>query len=148
MAAVLLTLSGCSAIATFSTVQQRHYDTYADAPTKGDLAWVMPGWVPEDAKDIDVRLNTEEPGYDIRFTSAQGVDTTTCTPLGDPHGGPAIRASFLPRQLPTTGLLTCGDGRATVQDGGTWFGWTTKQAIPSDSNSTLRPASPSPTSAS
>ncbi|MFZ7086881.1 hypothetical protein [Curtobacterium sp. RRHDQ10] len=142
MAAVLLTLTGCSALTPYQKVQQQHFATYADAPTKGDLAWVMPKWVPSDAKDIDVRLDTEDPGYDIRFTSARGVDPTACTPLDDTHGGPAIPAEFLPETLPTDGLMTCGDGRATVRVGDAWYGWTTKTAIESGSGTddTLRPS--------
>jgi hypothetical protein len=141
MGLIVATLTGCSLLAPYQKEQQQHYDTYSDAPSKAnseDLAWSMPTWVPEDAEDIDVRLDTEEPGYVIAFDSAQGVDTAACTPLDGPHGGPAMSAGFLPDTLPKTGLLTCGDGRATAEVDGRWYGWTTKDAIAADANDTLR----------
>lgn len=144
MAAILLTLTGCSALAPYAKEQQKHYDTYADAPVTGDLAWKMPTWVPEDATDIDVRLHTEEPGYDIRFDSATGVDTAKCTPLDGAFGGPAIGADFLPEHLPTSGLKTCGDGRAMAEIDGAYYGWTTKHALPGDTTGTLRTQTEAP----
>ncbi|MBF4591096.1 hypothetical protein [Curtobacterium sp. VKM Ac-1395] len=141
MGLIVATLTGCSLLEPYQKEQQQHYDTYSDAPSKADsedLAWFMPAWVPEDATDIDVRLDTEEPGYVIAFDSASGVDTAACTPLDGPHGGPAMSAGFLPDSLPTTGLLTCGDGRATAEVDGRWYGWTTKEPVAADTNDTLR----------
>ncbi|MFJ3383727.1 MULTISPECIES: hypothetical protein [unclassified Curtobacterium] len=141
MGLVVLTLTGCSVIAKQMPQQQQHYDTYADAPSKAnseDVAWFMPSWVPEDAKDIDVRLDTSDPGYVIGFTSASGVDTDACTPVDGAHGGPAMRAGFLPKTLPTTGLVTCGDGRITAEVDGRWYGWTPEEPVPATSNDTLR----------
>ncbi|MCY1696167.1 hypothetical protein [Curtobacterium sp. SL109] len=141
MGLIVATLTGCSLLEPYQKEQQQHYDTYSDAPSKADsedLAWFMPAWVPEDATDIDVRLDTEEPGYVIAFDSASDVDTAACTPLDGPHGGPAMSAGFLPDSLPTTGLLTCGDGRATAEVDGRWYGWTTKEPVAADTNDTLR----------
>ncbi|WIB59409.1 hypothetical protein DEJ13_13270 [Curtobacterium sp. MCLR17_007] len=144
MGAVLLTLTGCSFIQSFEPEQQRHYAASADAPSSAksdDAAWFMPSWVPDDAEDIDVRLRTKGPGYAIGFDSADGVDTAACTPLQGTFGGPAMTADFLPHDLPTTGLVDCGDGRATAEVGGRWYSWTTEEPLPvstSDTNETLR----------
>jgi hypothetical protein len=141
MGVIVLALAGCSVVQPYLPEQQEHYDTYADAPSKADsedLAWFMPKWVPADAKDIDVRLDTSEPGYVIGFTSADGVDTSACDPVEGAKGGPAMTAGFLPDRLPTTSLVTCGDGRLTTEIDGRWFGWTPVEPVASDENDTLR----------
>lgn len=141
MGLIVATLAGCSVIEPYMPEQQKHYDSYGDAPSKAnseDVAWFMPSWVPEDAKDIDVRLDTSDPGYVIAFTSKDGVDTAACTAVDGTKGGPAMTAGFLPDDLPATGLLTCGDGRITADVDGRWYGWTPKEPIDSDGNDTLR----------
>lgn len=143
LSALLLT-AGCSVLEDVipNKTPQKHFATYSDAPRSGeskDMAFFMPEWVPEDAKDIDVRLNASAPGYVIGFASKEGVDTDSCTPLDEAYGGSAMQADFLPEDLPTTGLVTCGDGRAVAEIGDRWYGWTTKDAIPGqDDSSTLR----------
>lgn len=138
---IVLALAGCSVVEPYLPEQQEHYDTYADAPSTADsedLAWFMPAWVPSDAEDIDVRLDTSKPGYAIGFTSADGVDTSGCDPVDGAEGGPAMTADFLPDELPTTSLVTCGDGRLVTRVDGRWFGWTPVEPVPSEENSTLR----------
>lgn len=143
-ASALLLTAGCSAIQDIvpNKTPQKHFATYSDAPRSGesdDMAFFMPEWVPEDAKDIDVRLNASAPGYVIGFASKEGVDTDACTPLDESYGGTAMTADFLPEELPTKGLVTCGDGRAVTEIDGRWYGWTTKDAIPGqDDSNTLR----------
>ncbi|MDY0945709.1 hypothetical protein SOM11_06880 [Frigoribacterium sp. CFBP9039] len=142
-------LTGCSSMVSAAEealgseqVQQRHYDTYADAPssrTSDDVAWFMPDWVPADARDIDVRLDTEQPGYELSFTSAEGVDLDACEPVDGDLGGPAMPTETLPQPLPTTGLVSCGDGRVTATVDDRWASWTTLEAVPGDDGgSTLR----------
>jgi hypothetical protein len=141
MGLIVATLAGCSVVEPYMPEQQKHFDSYGDAPSKAnskDVAWFMPSWVPGDAKDIDVRLDTSDPGYVIAFTSKDGVDTAACTAVNGTKGGPAMTAGFLPDELPATGLLTCGDGRITAEVDGRWYGWTPKEPITSDGNDTLR----------
>lgn len=145
----VVSLTGCSAVVGAAEralgaeqVQQRHYDSYADAPsssTSEDVAWFLPDWVPSDARDIDVRLDTQEPGYELSFTSAEGVDLDACEPVDGDLGGPALTPETLPQPLPTTDLVTCGDGRVTAEVDGRWLSWTTVEAVPGDDGgSTLR----------
>ncbi|WP_144763149.1 hypothetical protein [Curtobacterium sp. 9128] len=138
---VVASLTGCSMIEQSMPEQQRHYASYTDAPSKAtsqDAAWFMPTWVPRDAEDIDVRLDTSNPGYVIAFSSEDGVDTAACTPVEGTHGGPAMTAGFLPESLPTTDLVTCGDGRITAEIDGRWYGWTPEEPVSSDADDTLR----------
>jgi hypothetical protein len=144
-----VTLTGCSGAVDAATsalgadqVQQRHYASYADAPSSADstdVAWFLPAWVPTDARDVDVRLDTQEPGYELSFTSETGPDLAACTPVDGDLGGPALDPETLPEPLPTTGLVSCGDGRVVAQVDGRWASWTTVDAVPGDGgNSTLR----------
>lgn len=102
VSALLLT-AGCSAIQDIvpNKTPQKHFDAYSDAPRSGeseDLAFFMPKWVPEDAKDIDVRLHVSQPGYVIGFASKDGVDVDDCTALDESYGGTAMTADFLPEE--------------------------------------------------
>ena len=145
----VVALTGCSAITDAALaavgsapVQERHFDTAVEAPrpsNSDDVAWFLPEWVPSDARDVDVRLHTSEPGYEISFTSADGVDLAACEPVDGDLGGPALEPEVLPDDLPTKGLVSCGDGRVTAQVGDRWLGWTTVEPVPGDDGSgTLR----------
>lgn len=144
-----VTLTGCSGMADAATsalgaeqVQERHFDTAADVPSSADstdVAWFLPEWVPADARDIDVRLDTQEPGYELSFASETGPDLAGCTPVDGDLGGPALDPATLPEPLPTSGLVSCGDGRVVAPVDGRWASWTTVDAVPGDDgNSTLR----------
>lgn len=141
-----VTLTGCSGMADAAKsalgaeqVQERHFDTAADAPSSTDstdVAWFLPEWVPADARDIDVRLDTQEPGYELSFTSETGPDLAACVPVDGDLGGPALEPELLPDVLPASSLVTCGDGRVTAQVDGRWYGWTTAEAVPGDDGGT------------
>ncbi|MFD8978806.1 hypothetical protein [Streptomyces sp. NPDC059564] len=76
----------------------RHFATAADAPTRGDLAFVLPSWIPKDATDVRVRVRTTGDARLIRFTLGK-------TPLDGPQcavsapakaGGPHLKARWWP----------------------------------------------------
>ncbi|MFE0101393.1 hypothetical protein [Streptomyces sp. NPDC059009] len=46
----------------------KSFATAADAPRKGDLAFVLPEWMPKDAKNIKVKVRTTGDAKLIRFT--------------------------------------------------------------------------------
>ena len=148
-ALAVVTLTGCSGAVDAAKsalgaeqVQQRHFDNAADAPSTADstdVAWFLPAWVPADARDVDVRLDTQEPGYELSFTSETGPDLAACVPVDGDLGGPALDPATLPEPLPTSGLVSCGDGRVVAEVDGRWASWTTVDAVPGDDvNSTLR----------
>lgn len=88
----------------------RHFDRRADAPTSGDLAFVLPDVVPQDARDITVRAGTEDPDakmYD--WISTSGVlDGGAC----DERETSAVTAPFdgsqWPEQVAEGQGLACG----------------------------------------
>ncbi|MFG2618110.1 hypothetical protein ACGFXC_10825 [Streptomyces sp. NPDC048507] len=79
----------------------RHFATAADAPTRGDMAFVLPGWIPKDATDVRVRVRTTGEARLIRFTLGK-------TPLDGPQcavsapkkaGGPHLKARWWPGDI-------------------------------------------------
>ncbi|MFE0172444.1 hypothetical protein ACFWZ2_09020 [Streptomyces sp. NPDC059002] len=117
----------------------RAFATAADAPTKGDLAFVLPDWVPRDAKNVKVKVKTTGGAKLIRFTltdagagagaGAGGVrlpEGKACG-AGAPHvGGPELDASWWPDRTPVGARAECGDHyqyRVAVR-GDTVYAWT------------------------
>lgn len=78
---ITLTLaSRCSPTDLANNVKEEHYDTHAEAPSRGDLAFVLPDFVPADATDITVRVYTEDPNTKMyNWTSATGQLPDNCT---------------------------------------------------------------------
>lgn len=143
-----VTFTGCSIIDSVfedgppKEPQEEHFDKYADAPTSGNIAFAMPTFVPKNATDIDVRLlATSEPGYLIRFESADGVKDGRCEPV-DAAPEPAITAAWWPDAVPgdvEDGLLECTEKRftnpvyVTVVDD-IVYGWTSDYEISDDAD--------------
>lgn len=106
---VLLTASGCGVSDLVSHVKSEHFDTRTDAPTSGDLAFVLPDVIPADATDITVRVRTDDPNakmYD--WGSVSGQLPADCR-QGDPT---SVSAPFDPGAWPKQVLesegLACG----------------------------------------
>ncbi|SDQ70368.1 hypothetical protein [Quadrisphaera sp. DSM 44207] len=84
--ALALTASGCGVSELITEEKARHFDTVADAPTSGELAFVLPDVVPDDATDITVRVKTTAPdlkAYD--WVSASGELPADCAPAEPPQ---------------------------------------------------------------
>ena len=122
-----VTLTGCSGIATPrrarsapSRCSSATSTPTADAPPSADstdVAWFLPDWVP-DRRDrhVDVRLDTQEPGYEtLVHVGDRPRPRSLCTPVEGDLGGPALDPHVLPSTLPTSGLLSCGDGRVVAE---------------------------------
>lgn len=74
--AVGLATTGCSLT---KHVETRHYDKRADAPERGDLAFVLPKLIPGDAANITVYIKTDSANdkmYD--WTSPSGALPQSC----------------------------------------------------------------------
>ncbi|MER7509145.1 hypothetical protein ACIP46_37685 [Streptomyces lavendulae] len=89
----------------------RHFATAADAPTRGDLAFVLPSWIPKDATDVRVRVRTTGEARLIRFTLGK-------TPLDGPQcavsapkkaGGPHLNARWWPGDTRSEERPECRD---------------------------------------
>ncbi|MFD9407879.1 hypothetical protein ACFWBN_12820 [Streptomyces sp. NPDC059989] len=77
----------------------QRFATAADAPTRGDLAFVLPSWIPKDATDVRIRVRTTGGSKLIRFTlGATPLDGPQCA-AGTPKQvvGPDLGAKWWPR---------------------------------------------------
>ena len=106
---VLLTASGCGVSDLISHVKSEHFDTRTDAPTSGDLAFVLPDVIPADATDITVRVNTEDPNARMfDWESVSGQLPADCR-QGDPTSVPGpFDAGAWPKQVLESEELACG----------------------------------------
>ncbi|MFB9588237.1 hypothetical protein [Streptomyces racemochromogenes] len=74
------------------------YASAADAPKKGDRAFVLPSWIPGDATDIRIRARGDGGARLIRFTLGKTpLDGPQCA-AGTPKkaGGPRLGARWWP----------------------------------------------------
>jgi hypothetical protein len=129
--AVAAVLAFPAFITAASPVEERHYATWADAPSaQEDLAAARPAWAPADATDIDMqyRVRRDAPGWNVAMTVPNGFDPSGCTAVRLEDASPALDSSFMPHRLPDHGW-TCGDGRAVWTDGHRLYGATTGTAL-------------------
>lgn len=78
--------------------QGKRFATAADAPTRGELTWVLPDWVPKDATDVRIKARTDGEARLIRFTlGATPLDGPQCS-AGTPKKFPktALAAKWWP----------------------------------------------------
>lgn len=124
--AVAAVLAFPAFITAASPVEERHYATWADAPSaQEDRAAARPTWAPADATDIDLqyRVRRDAPGWNVAMTAPGGPDTGGCTAVPVEHAAPALDSSFMPDRLPDE-VWTCGDGRAVWTEGDRLYGAT------------------------
>ncbi|MEU6993009.1 hypothetical protein ABZ953_20415 [Streptomyces sp. NPDC046465] len=128
----------------------KSFATAADAPAKGDLAFVLPAWIPKDAENVKVKVKTTGEAKLIRFTlgagdrgdrgdrvargdrverggagawAGRGAD---CGAGASRIGEPKLDASWWPDRTPTRSRTECGDFhqyRVAVL-GNTVYAWT------------------------
>ncbi|MFD4633272.1 hypothetical protein ACFVYR_25340 [Streptomyces sp. NPDC058284] len=126
----------------------KSFATAADAPTKGDLAFVLPRWVPKDAENIKVKVKTTGAAKLIRYTlgdagagSGDGgarsggvpVDRGVACGVGAPRiGAPKLDASWWPDRTPSRSRTECGDSYAyrVAVHGNTVYAWTNGDLSP------------------
>ncbi|MCX5378292.1 hypothetical protein [Streptomyces sp. NBC_00091] len=90
----------------------KRYASAADAPKRGDRAFVLPGWIPRDATDVRIRARGDGRARLIRFTLGK-------TPLDGPQcaaaaprkaGGPHLGARWWPGDTRAEERPECRDG--------------------------------------
>ncbi|MFD7261526.1 hypothetical protein [Streptomyces sp. NPDC059874] len=89
----------------------RRFATAADAPTRGDLAFVLPSWIPKDATDVRIRVRTTGNARLIRFNlGATPLDGPQCT-AGTPHRmeAPELGARWWPGHIRAEVRPECRD---------------------------------------
>ncbi len=118
----------------------KSFATVADAPTpgagagKGDRSFVLPAWIPKDAKNIKVKVKTDGAAKLIRFTvggtgpggeASQGAEASR----GEARvrvGEPRLDAPWWLDRTPRDARVECGDRyqyRVAVR-GNTAYAWT------------------------
>ncbi|WP_150493596.1 hypothetical protein [Streptomyces kanamyceticus] len=111
----------------------RAFATAADAPTKGDLAFVLPEWIPRDAKNVKVKVKTTGDAKLIRFTLADGerlAPERECGAAARHVAGPELDAPWWPDRTPSASRAECGDHhryRVSVKEN-TVYAWTNGEA--------------------
>lgn len=116
----------------------KSFATAAGAPTKGDLAFVLPAWIPGDARNVKVKVKTTGGAKLIRYTLV-GRDRDGRTErgahcgAGAPRvGGPELDASWWPDRTPSRSRTECGDLHTyrVAVDGDTVYAWTNGEVSP------------------
>ncbi|TBN57747.1 hypothetical protein EYE40_10310 [Glaciihabitans arcticus] len=120
-AAVLtVSLSGCSFVEELATHEKElSYDSWADAPARGDLAFVPADFIPHDATDLHIRTQTSSTGKLYAFEAETPLDTELCTP-GVLSGTPPMDTEWWPEEIPTDGLVCAPDFQVFEVDGVTY----------------------------
>ncbi|MER5733296.1 hypothetical protein ABT084_34040 [Streptomyces sp. NPDC002138] len=103
--------------------EEKTFATAADAPKKGDPAFVLPDWIPQDATKVKVKAHTTGKAKLIRFTLGP-------TPLGGPQcaGAPAqpapkLGAKWWPKDAGQAHPECRGHYQVVVR-GGKVYAWT------------------------
>ncbi|MEV6953200.1 hypothetical protein [Streptomyces sp. NPDC051183] len=89
----------------------KRFQSAADAPTRGDQAWVLPSWIPKDATDVRIHARTTGEARLIRFKlGATPLDGPQC-PAGTPKemAKPGLDAKWWPRDTRAEERSECRD---------------------------------------
>ncbi|MET7360550.1 hypothetical protein ABZS76_19160 [Streptomyces sp. NPDC005562] len=116
----------------------KSFATASAAPTKGDLAFVLPAWIPDDARNVKVKVKTTGGAKLIRYTlvgrdrdgrTGRGADCGADAPR---VGGPDLDASWWPDRTPSRSRTDCGDLHTyrVAVDGDTVYAWTNGEVSP------------------
>jgi len=121
-ALLAVSLSGCSFIEELATHEKElSYDSWADAPAKGDLAFVPADFIPHDATDLRIRTETDGTGKLYAFETGSALDLQLCTPAVI-SGMPTLDASWWPDEIPTDGFQ-CDPGFQVFEVDGVTYGF-------------------------
>lgn len=118
--ATVALLSGCATFEEYALHEKElSYETWADAPTRGDLAFVPADFVPHDATDLRIRTQTNGSGKLYRFESVEGLDTEVCTP-SPIEKITSLDAGWWPDEVPAEGTMCAPDWNVFEVDGVTY----------------------------
>lgn len=129
--AAIAALSGCAGFPDGAAMRTTvHWDDRAAAEADDSDGMRVPGLVPDDATDLDLRYDLRHFGAWLRFDSASDVQADYCE-TGALTGDPAADADWWPTTLPDDGLL-CGWWSAFESDGA-WYVWDTRVGTDNES---------------
>ncbi|WP_330330531.1 hypothetical protein OHS33_12845 [Streptomyces sp. NBC_00536] len=111
--------------------EEKTFATAADAPKQGDPAFVLPDWIPQDAKKVKVKAHTTGDAKLIRFTLGR-------TPLAGPQcagapaqpGTPKLGAKWWPKGTEHGVRPECRGGYQVVVRGEKVYAWTNGAVAP------------------
>ncbi|WP_329385421.1 hypothetical protein OG625_25450 [Streptomyces sp. NBC_01351] len=89
----------------------KRFATAAEAPTRGNQAFVLPSWIPKDATDVRIRVRTDGNARLIRFNLGEiPLDGPQCT-AGTPHRieDPELGARWWPGRIRAEVRPECRD---------------------------------------
>ena len=111
-------LAGCSMLGLDSNEKELSFDSYADAPQRGDQAFVPSSFIPPDAENLRIRAQTDGSGSVVSYKSPSEPLGDGCQP-GSFSEDPPLRARWWPTDVPADGLL-CGDWGVFEKEGTTY----------------------------
>ncbi|MDR6865834.1 hypothetical protein J2Y69_000419 [Microbacterium resistens] len=134
LAAVALT--GCAQISEFvSKTKTVDYATVAASksdPNHESMILRVPDWVPEDATSIKISiLETDDPGYLLRWTSKTGIGDKVpgCEAAPDTAPTPSpFTLDWWPTTVPSEDHQVCDRGMEIARDKDVWYAWQAKPA--------------------
>jgi hypothetical protein len=116
-------LSACGSV--LSHEETKHFDTRVDAPVKGMIAFAMPEWVPADAKDITMGVQTQGRGKNISLTSATARPAGPCEPQKQSATTEIVPTpDGWPKGTEKVAGTQCGQWRVVTAEGGRMYAWT------------------------
>ncbi|MFJ3924762.1 hypothetical protein [Streptomyces sp. NPDC090022] len=113
--------------------KERSFASAADAHGRGDGAFALPEWIPEDAKNVKVKVRTSGEGKLIRFTLGRTpLEAPHCAARPKPVGAPELAAKWWPSDARHDGRAECRDALQyqVVVKGRRVYAWTNGDASP------------------
>ena len=120
VAIAAVSLSGCSIIEELALHEKElAFETWDDAPTRGDLAFVPAEFIPHDASDLRIRTETDGTGKLYAFETETALDPELCT-ASVIEGKPTLDASWWPDEVPVDGWMCAPEWRVFEVEGVTY----------------------------
>ncbi|MET9696185.1 hypothetical protein ABZY31_04585 [Streptomyces sp. NPDC006529] len=121
--------------------EEKTFATAADAPKKGDPAFVLPDWIPQDARKVKVKAHTAGDAKLIRFTLGRTpLDGPRCAGVPAPRtGAPKLGAKWWPKDTANGSRPQCRGHYQVVVRGGKVYAWTNGAVppVPTRSGATM-----------
>lgn len=76
LALLAAVLGGCAILGP--PEKELSFETYQDAPQRGDLAFVPSSFIPDDAEDLRIRVVVDGPGSVVSYRSARDPQGDGC----------------------------------------------------------------------
>ncbi|MET3983875.1 hypothetical protein [Streptomyces sp. PvR034] len=110
---------------------EKTFATAADAPKQGDPAFVLPDWIPQDAKRVKVKAHTTGDAKLIRFTLGRTpMGGSPCADAPTQSGAPKLAAKWWPKDAGSKASPECRGRYHVVVRGQKVYAWTNGSVTP------------------